>query len=70
MNKDNIYGVENCGFSFDDPRVQKVLEISLEKGKYSTALIASIIELGQPPVSLLIVWLEEHKIIGHRPEIC
>lgn len=64
MNKDNNYGVADCGFSFDDPRVQKAIKISLEKGKYSTALIASAVGLGQPPVSLLTMWLEEHKIIG------
>lgn len=64
MNKDNTYGVADCGFSFDDPRVQKALEISLEKGKYSTGLIQTYVGLGQPPVSLLTMWLEEHKIIG------
>ena len=66
-----LFEEADCGFSFNDSRVRKALEIALEKGKYSTSLVQVYVGLGQSTTSKLTIWLEKNKIIspsnGNRP---
>ena len=54
------------GRTFDpqDPLVRKAVEISLNKGKFSTAMLQTYLGIGHGYVSGLAIWFEEIGVIG------
>ena len=59
-------GMGDLGRRFDpqDPVVRKAVEISLSKGKFSTAMLQTYLGKGHGFVSGLAIWFEEIGIIG------
>ena len=59
-------GGSDLGRRFDpqDPIVRKAVEISLSKGKFSTAMLQTYLGKGHGFVSGLAVWFEEIGVIG------
>lgn len=59
-------GVGGLGRKFDpqDPIVRKAVEISLSKGKFSTAMLQTYLGKGHGFVSGLAIWFEEIGVIG------
>lgn len=59
-------GMGDLGRRFDpnDPIVRKAVEISLSKGKFSTAMLQTYLGKGHGFVSGLAVWFEEIGVIG------
>lgn len=59
-------GIGDLGRRFDpnDPIVRKAVEISLSKGKFSTAMLQTYLGKGHGFVSGLAVWFEEIGVIG------
>ena len=51
-------------FDPDDPVVRKAVEISLSKGKFSTAMLQTYLGKGHGFVSGLAIWFEEIGVIG------
>lgn len=51
-------------FDPDDPLVRKAVEISLEKGKFSTGMLQTYLSKGHGYVSGLGLWLEDIGVIG------
>ena len=51
-------------YSADDPLVRKAVEISLNKGKFSTAMLQTYLGKGHGFVSGLAIWFEEIGVIG------
>jgi len=58
--------LEGLGRRFDpnDPLVRKAVEISLSKGKFSTAMLQTYLGKGHGFVSGLAIWFEEIGVIG------
>ena len=56
----------DLGRRFDpqDPIVRKAVEISLNKGKFSTAMLQTYLGKGHGFVSGLAIWFEEIGVIG------
>ncbi|MBQ6450728.1 MAG: type IV secretion system DNA-binding domain-containing protein [Solobacterium sp.] len=61
-----IGGMEGLGRRYDpnDPIVRKAVEISLSKGKFSTAMLQTYLGKGHGFVSGLAIWFEEIGVIG------
>ncbi|MBR5647877.1 DNA translocase FtsK 4TM domain-containing protein [Candidatus Saccharibacteria bacterium] len=61
-----ISGMGDLGRRFDpqDPVVRKAVEISLSKGKFSTAMLQTYLGKGHGFVSGLAIWFEEIGVIG------
>lgn len=61
-----IGGTSDLGRRFDpnDPVVRKAIEISLSKGKFSTAMLQTYLGKGHGFVSGLAIWFEEIGVIG------
>ncbi len=59
-------GFSDLGRRFDpnDPIVRKAVEISLQKGKFSTAMLQTYLGKGHGFVSGLAIWFEEIGVIG------
>ena len=59
-------GLGELGRRFDpnDPLVRKAVEISLNKGKFSTAMLQTYLGKGHGFVSGLAIWFEEIGVIG------
>ena len=59
-------GMGDLGRRFDpnDPIVRKAVEISLSKGKFSTAMLQTYLGKGHGFVSGLAIWFEEIGVIG------
>ena len=59
-------GNSDLGRRFDpqDPTVRKAVEISLSKGKFSTAMLQTYLGKGHGFVSGLAIWFEEIGVIG------
>ena len=59
-------GMDGLGRRFDptDPVVRKAVEISLAKGKFSTAMLQTYLGKGHGFVSGLAIWFEEIGVIG------
>ncbi len=59
-------GSSDLGRRFDpqDPTVRKAVEISLSKGKFSTAMLQTYLGKGHGFVSGLAIWFEEIGVIG------
>ena len=59
-------GMDGLGRRFDpqDPIVRKAVEISLAKGKFSTAMLQTYLGKGHGFVSGLAIWFEEIGVIG------
>ncbi len=59
-------GMGDLGRRFDpnDPVVRKAVEISLNKGKFSTAMLQTYLGKGHGFVSGLAIWFEEIGVIG------
>lgn len=59
-------GMGDLGRRFDpsDPVVRKAVEISLSKGKFSTAMLQTYLGKGHGFVSGLAIWFEEIGVIG------
>lgn len=59
-------GGATMGRQFDpkDPIVRKAVEITLEKGKFSTAMLQTYLGKGHGFVSGLALWLEDISVIG------
>lgn len=59
-------GMGDLGRRFDpsDPIVRKAVEISLNKGKFSTAMLQTYLGKGHGFVSGLAIWFEEIGVIG------
>ena len=59
-------GMDGLGRKFDpqDPVVRKAVEISLNKGKFSTAMLQTYLGKGHGFVSGLAIWFEEIGVIG------
>ncbi len=59
-------GAGDLGRRFDpsDPLVRKAVEISLSKGKFSTAMLQTYLGKGHGFVSGLAIWFEEIGVIG------
>ena len=51
-------------YDANDPTVRKAIEISLSKGKFSTAMLQTYLGKGHGFVSGLAIWLEEIGVIG------
>ena len=51
-------------FDPNDPIVRKAVEISLSKGKFSTAMLQTYLGKGHGFVSGLAIWFEEIGVIG------
>ena len=66
MTGGDIGGMEGIGRRFDpqDPIVRKAVEISLNKGKFSTAMLQTYLGKGHGFVSGLAIWFEEIGVIG------
>ena len=56
--------VANGRFSPNDPVVRKAVEISISKGKFSTAMLQTYLGKGHRFVSDLAAWFEEIELIG------
>ena len=58
--------IGDLGRRFDpnDPMVRKAVEISLNKGKFSTAMLQTYLGKGHGFVSGLAIWFEEIGVIG------
>lgn len=61
-----VGGMEGLGRRYDptDPIVRKAVEISLSKGKFSTAMLQTYLGKGHGFVSGLAIWFEEIGVIG------
>ena len=61
-----VGGAGDLGRRFDpnDPIVRKAVEISLSKGKFSTAMLQTYLGKGHGFVSGLAIWFEEIGVIG------
>lgn len=59
-------GMDGLGRKFDpnDPVVRKAVEISLSKGKFSTAMLQTYLGKGHGFVSGLAIWFEDIGVIG------
>ncbi|MDO4746733.1 MAG: DNA translocase FtsK [Candidatus Saccharibacteria bacterium] len=59
-------GLDGLGRKFDpqDPIVRKAVEISLNKGKFSTAMLQTYLGKGHGFVSGLAIWFEDIGVIG------
>lgn len=59
-------GMDGLGRRFDpnDPIVRKAVEISLSKGKFSTAMLQTYLGKGHGFVSGIAIWFEEIGVIG------
>ena len=59
-------GFGDLGRKYDphDPVVRKAIEITLTKGKFSTAMLQTYLGKGHGFVSGLAIWLEEIGVIG------
>lgn len=59
-------GIGDLGRKYDpnDPTVRKAVEITLQKGKFSTAMLQTYLGKGHGFVSGLAIWLEEIGVIG------
>ena len=66
MGGGDIGGMDGLGRRFDpqDPIVRKAVEISLSKGKFSTAMLQTYLGKGHGFVSGLAIWFEEIGVIG------
>lgn len=66
MGGGDIGGMDGLGRRFDpsDPVVRKAVEISLSKGKFSTAMLQTYLGKGHGFVSGLAIWFEEIGVIG------
>ena len=51
-------------FDPNDPTVRQAVEITLNKGKFSTAMLQTYLSKGHGYVSRLAIWLEEIGVIG------
>ena len=62
----DVGGMDGLGRKFDpnDPIVRKAVEISLNKGKFSTAMLQTYLGKGHGYVSGLAIWFEEIGVIG------
>ncbi|MBQ9018530.1 DNA translocase FtsK 4TM domain-containing protein [Candidatus Saccharibacteria bacterium] len=62
----DVGGMDGLGRKFDpsDPLVRKAVEISLNKGKFSTAMLQTYLGKGHGYVSGLAIWFEEIGVIG------
>ena len=62
----DVGGMGDLGRRFDpqDPIVRKAVEISLSKGKFSTAMLQTYLGKGHGFVSGLAIWFEEIGVIG------
>ncbi|MDO5481197.1 MAG: DNA translocase FtsK, partial [Candidatus Saccharibacteria bacterium] len=70
----SIKGVEPAGggnvmdmsnkFDPNDETVRKAVEVTLNKGKFSTAMLQTYLSKGHGYVSRLAIWLEEVGVIG------
>jgi S-DNA-T family DNA segregation ATPase FtsK/SpoIIIE len=62
----DVGGMGDLGRRFDpqDPVVRKAVEISLSKGKFSTAMLQTYLGKGHGFVSGLAIWFEEIGVIG------
>ena len=62
----DVGGMDGLGRRFDpqDPIVRKAVEISLSKGKFSTAMLQTYLGKGHGFVSGLAIWFEEIGVIG------
>lgn len=61
-----VGGMDGLGRRFDpnDPIVRKAVEISISKGKFSTAMLQTYLGKGHGFVSGLAIWFEEIGVIG------
>ena len=61
-----VGGMDGLGRRYDpnDPIVRKTVEISLSKGKFSTAMLQTYLGKGHGFVSGLAIWFEEIGVIG------
>ena len=61
-----VGGMDGLGRRYDpnDPIVRKAVEISLNKGKFSTAMLQTYLGKGHGFVSGLAIWFEEIGVIG------
>ena len=61
-----VGGMDGLGRRYDpqDPVVRKAVEISLSKGKFSTAMLQTYLGKGHGFVSGLAIWFEEIGVIG------
>ena len=61
-----VGGMDGLGRRYDpnDPIVRKAVEISLSKGKFSTAMLQTYLGKGHGFVSGLAIWFEEIGVIG------
>ena len=61
-----VSGMDGLGRRYDpqDPVVRKAVEISLSKGKFSTAMLQTYLGKGHGFVSGLAIWFEEIGVIG------
>ena len=61
-----VGGMDGLGRRYDpnDPVVRKAVEISLNKGKFSTAMLQTYLGKGHGFVSGLAIWFEEIGVIG------
>ena len=61
-----VGGIDGLGRRFDpnDPIVRKAVEISISKGKFSTAMLQTYLGKGHGFVSGLAIWFEEIGVIG------
>ena len=59
-------GIGDLGRKYDpnDPVVRKAVEITLTKGKFSTAMLQTYLGKGHGFVSGLAIWLEQIGVIG------
>ena len=66
MSGGEMGGMDGLGRRFDpqDPVVRKAVEISLAKGKFSTAMLQTYLGKGHGFVSGLAIWFEEIGVIG------
>ena len=66
MGGGDVGGMDGLGRKFDpqDPLVRKAVEISLNKGKFSTAMLQTYLGKGHGYVSGLAIWFEEIGVIG------
>ena len=59
-------GMDGLGRKFDptDPVVRKAVELSIAKGKFSTAMLQTYLGKGHGFVSGLAIWFEDIGVIG------
>jgi len=62
----DVGGMDGLGRRFDpqDPVVRKAVELSIAKGKFSTAMLQTYLGKGHGFVSGLAIWFEEIGVIG------